>query len=216
MNFNNKSKIVGLCGLIGSGKDTVADFLVENYDFKRDSFAAALKDAVASIFGWDREMLEGKTPQARHWREQVDTWWANRLGIPALTPRWVLQYWGTDVLRNHFHTDIWIASLEHRFLNMNQNIVISDCRFPNEITAIKSLNGQVFRVMRGEEPCWIEDAKCFMRGPERNIGWALARKSIEEQKIHPSEYSWVDTEFDKIIDNNGSLDELYEQIRLLI
>lgn len=215
MNYNSKSKIIGLCGLIGSGKDTVADYLVSRYNYKRDSFASTLKDAVAAVFGWDREMLEGRTKEARLWREQIDKWWANRLNIPHLTPRWVLQYWGTDVLRNHFHNDIWIASIEHKFLNVDYNVVISDCRFPNEITAIRSLNGKVIRVVRGLEPSWIEDAKCFVRGPERNIGWALARKTIEEQGIHPSEYSWVDTQFDNVIDNNGSLQELYKQVDII-
>ena len=45
--------IIGFVGLIGSGKDTAADYLVNSYEFRRDSFAATLKDAVAAIFGWD-------------------------------------------------------------------------------------------------------------------------------------------------------------------
>ena len=101
--------IIGICGFIGAGKDTAADYLVNFHGFRRDSFAATLKDAVAAVFGWDRELLEGRTKEAREWREQVDPWWSQRLGMPALTPRWVLQYWGTEVGRNAFHTDIWIA-----------------------------------------------------------------------------------------------------------
>ena len=50
--------ILGVTGLIGSGKDTIADYLVTEHGFKRVSFAASLKDAVAAVFGWDREMLE--------------------------------------------------------------------------------------------------------------------------------------------------------------
>ena len=53
--------LIGLVGLIGSGKDTVAERLVSHHGFVRDSFAQSLKDATASIFGWDREMLEGNT-----------------------------------------------------------------------------------------------------------------------------------------------------------
>ena len=53
--------IIGVCGLIGAGKDTIADYLVNIHEFRRDSFAATLKDAVAAVFGWDRDMLEGRT-----------------------------------------------------------------------------------------------------------------------------------------------------------
>ena len=62
-------RIISLSGLQGSGKDTVADMLCERYGYKRISFAATLKDAVAAVFGWDREMLEGRTAGARAQRE---------------------------------------------------------------------------------------------------------------------------------------------------
>ena len=42
--------IIGICGLIGAGKDTAADYLVNFHEFRRDSFAATLKDAVAAVF----------------------------------------------------------------------------------------------------------------------------------------------------------------------
>ena len=57
--------IIGVTGFIGSGKDTIADYLCTQHGFKRISFAASLKDAVASVFGWDREMLEGTTKSSR-------------------------------------------------------------------------------------------------------------------------------------------------------
>jgi hypothetical protein len=130
--------ILGVTGLIGSGKDTVADYLCTFHGFKRVSFAASLKDAVSSVFGWDRELLEGSTKTSREWREQTDIWWSTRLQM-EITPRWVLQYWGTDVLRNHFHTDIWVASVENKLRQSTDNIVITDCRFANEVDAIKQI-----------------------------------------------------------------------------
>jgi len=207
--------LIGMCGLIGSGKDTCADFLVHNYNFKRESFANHLKDIVSIIFGWDRELLEGRTDQSRQWREQVDTWWSQRLNM-TITPRWILQHWGTDVLRNNFHNDIWIASLENKLSRFSGNVIITDCRFPNEIDAIKKLGGTIIRVVRGPDPLWFEDAKCYMQGPEKNIGWALSRKVIEENAVHPSEYSWANTKFDYILDNNGSINGLYDQIKVLV
>ena len=62
--------IIGICGLIGSGKDTIADILVQEKNFEKLSFADKLKDGVASVFGWDRQMLEGKTDSSRSWREE--------------------------------------------------------------------------------------------------------------------------------------------------
>lgn len=203
--------IIGICGFIGSGKDTVADYLVNFYEFQRESFANSLKDAVAQVFGWDRTMLEGRTKQAREWREQVDPWWAARLNMPELTPRWVLQYWGTEVCRRGFHDDIWIAALENKLRHSKDNIVISDCRFPNEIQSIKSAGGMVVRVARGPEPEWLEHAKNYMSG-NRHAGWALGQRHLETSNIHASEYSWVNTKFDAVLDNNGTVDDLYGQI----
>jgi hypothetical protein len=207
--------IIGICGFIGSGKDTVADYLTNFHEFRRESFANSLKDAVAQVFGWDRTMLEGRTKQAREWREQVDLWWSDRLKMPELTPRWVLQHWGTEVCRHGFHDDIWIASLENKLRNSEDDVVISDCRFPNEIAAIKRAGGQVVRVVRGPEPEWYDAAIAFNRGENGNMRWATSKSQLNKLKIHASETAWVGTKFDAVLDNNGSLDDLYLQIQRL-
>ena len=204
--------IIGICGFIGSGKDTVADYLVNLHHFRRESFANTLKDAVSAVFGWDRTMLEGRTKQAREWREQVDLWWAERLNMPNLTPRWILQNWGTEVCRKNFHDDIWIASLENKLRNSTDDIVISDCRFPNEIAAIKKAGGRVVRVVRGAEPEWYQLAVSRNRGPNGNSSWALSGRKLEQLGIHASETAWVGTRFDAVLDNNGTLEDLYQQV----
>jgi len=201
--------VVGICGLIGSGKDTIADYLVNLHQFRRESFARSLKDAVAAVFGWDRDMLEGRTKQSREWREQVDFWWSNRLGM-KITPRWVLQNWGTEVCRQGFHDDIWIASLENKLRNSEDNVVISDCRFPNEIKAIKKNDGIIIWVQRGELPEWYDNAL------DANQGNLNAGKYMQNLGIHPSEWKWIGTEFDIVIDNNSSLNNLYNQIESII
>ena len=202
--------IIGICGFIGSGKDTIADYLTNFHGFRRESFANSLKDAVAQVFGWDRTMLEGRTKQAREWREQVDPWWAERLDMPHLTPRWVLQYWGTEVCRKAFHDDIWIASLENKLRNSKDNIVISDCRFPNEIKSIKAAGGLIVCVERGILPHWYDIAIQANRGVESAAKW------LKEENIHASETSWVGTTFDHKFNNNGSIDSLYSQVISLV
>jgi hypothetical protein len=202
--------IVGVCGFIGSGKDTIADYLVNFHEFRRDSFANSLKDAVSAVFGWDRTMLEGRTKEAREWREQVDPWWAERLAMPTLTPRWVLQYWGTEVCRRGFHDDIWIASLENKLRTTKDNVVISDCRFPNEIKSIKDAGGMIVRVKRGVNPHWYTIAESANRGDTKALAW------LKSEGIHASEYSWAGTVFDAEIDNDGSIDTLYNRVKNLV
>lgn len=202
--------IIGICGFIGSGKDTVADYLVDNHNFTRDSFAGTLKDAVAIIFGWDRELVDGRTPEAREWREQVDPWWATRLNIPNLTPRLVLQLWGTEVVRNGFHNDMWIASLENKLRKATGSIVITDCRFPNEVQAIKRAGGQVIWVQRGELPEWYGTA--FLAGG----GDTEAQEKLKTFNVHVSETAWVGEQFDCIINNGSTLEDLYTQVKSLV
>jgi len=194
------SMIVGICGLIGSGKGTVADILEQDQGFIKVSFADSLKDAIAAVFTWPRHLLEGDTDESRAWREQKDTWWADRLKIPDLTPRWVLQQWGTEVCRLGFHDDIWIASMERK-LDPDLNYVIPDTRFPNEINLIKKLNGQVWHVERGTRPSWFDQYRLGGSPPS---------------SIHASEWAWVRSKFDQTIDNNGTLEQLKQTVQGLI
>lgn len=194
-------KIIGICGFIGSGKDTAAGILKEIYGdrVKHFSFAGALKDAVAAVFGWDRQMIEGATAESRKWRECVDPWWSERLGIPGLTPRYVLQTWGTDLLRNHFHQDIWLASVERKISECGADdiVVITDCRFPNEIRVIQELGGELVWIQRGEMPSWYP--KYVLTG----------EPPID---VHPTEFTWLNSRFDRILENNGSFEDLFNKI----
>ena len=208
---NTQKQIIGIVGFIGSGKDTVADYLVNTHKFQRESFASSLKDAVSAVFNWDRTLLEGRTSESRDWRETPDTWWSNRLNM-NITPRWILQHWGTEVCRIGFHDDIWIASLENKLLTSNDNIVISDCRFPNEIAMIKNAGGKIVWVTRGDLPSWYNIAVQAAEPSNDEI----AIQELSRFKIHPSEWSWIGTKFDTIIDNNSTLEVLYTQANSLI
>jgi hypothetical protein len=117
----------------------------------------------------------------------------------------VLQQWGTEVCRKAFHDDIWIASVENKLRTSKDNIVISDCRFPNEIESIRRAGGKVVRIARGADPAWF----------------SLAKIQPDQMKqvypaIHASEYGWASSEFDVVIDNNGSIDDLYKELKNLV
>ena len=124
--------LIGICGLIGSGKDTVAQNLIDNHNFVKISFADKLKDAVGVMFNWDRTLLDGKTDESRNWREQIDQYWTQETGR-EITPRLVLQEFGTECMRNGFYDGIWVSlTKKHIIDNPNTNFVIPDVRFPNK------------------------------------------------------------------------------------
>lgn len=189
-NTETKTMIIGISGFQSSGKDTIADYLVKEHGFVKLSFASAIKDIVAIIFGWSRERLEGLKVEDRQWREEVDPKWANLLNIPCLTPRYVLQYLGTEVFRNHFHKDIWTKIVENQ-LSFYENVVVSDCRFANEIEMIKQNGGKIIQVHRDDHVLDI-GAK------------------------HLSELEWIQCHYDRVIKNNGTIEDLHTKVNLIL
>lgn len=211
-------QVVGILGFKGSGKDTAGDYLVREHGYELDSFANPLKDAVCAVFGWERQMLEGATAESREWRELPDEWWEKRLdwqSHPArhlsdrFTPRVAMQFFGTEVFRDHFHNDLWILSLENR-LRHKDKVVITDCRFPNEFKVIKDLNGLAFRVKRGPEPRWYGTAVLAALGGDHQS------RLMMKEGIHISEWAWLTEEFDAILENDGSILDLEEKVEGLL
>ena len=167
--------IIGVCGLIGGGKGTVGDILVQNHGFQKISFADKLKDAVALMFDWDRDLVEGITDESRQWREKKDEFWSKETGR-EITPRLVLQEFGTECMRKGFFDGIWVSMVKNEILkNPNQNYVVPDVRFPNEGIMLNSLGGHVWRVRRGADPMWLRMYE--------DIGQ-------EPTDVHQSEYKW--------------------------
>jgi hypothetical protein len=128
----------------------------------------------------------------------------------------MLQLWGTEVCRNGFHDDIWIASLENKMRKTGDNIVISDVRFPNEITAIHNAGGIVVRIKRGDDPEWYDAAVSANAGPNGNATWSISRSKLEKLKIHASETAWVGGAIDYTVYNDTTIDALFEQIKNLV
>lgn len=201
-------KLVAINGTIGSGKDTFSQVFIDN-GFYRVSFAETLKDAVAAIFGWDREMLEGTTDEARKIREQPDEYWSSKLGRD-ITPRWVLQNLGTDVLRRHFHDNIWVFAAENKIRNLpHERVIITDCRFPNELKMIRDNAGTIIEVQR-VLPSWYHTAFKYNLLVESGIEGLVLPSEMEG--VHSSEYGWVGINRpDYIVENNSTIDSLHSQ-----
>jgi hypothetical protein len=126
--------IVGLGYEARTGKDSVADHLVRRHRFVKRSFATSLKGACREIFHLTPAQLDGSD------KEKPDPFWRK-------SPRHILQHFGTDVLRQHLHSSIWVWSL-HRWLELNpqhKRVVIPDVRFANEVAFITDRGGILVR-----------------------------------------------------------------------
>jgi len=190
--------IIGICGLIGSGKDTIADFLVKENNFEKLSFADKLKDSVAEMFDWDRQLLDGKTDESRAWREQTDKFWSKEMG-KDITPRHVLQVFGTECMRDGFYDGVWVSLAKKKILdNPGTNWVIPDVRFDNEANMIKEIDGEVWWVKRGQIPVWFRMYQDIGKTPK---------------DVHPSEWAWANTDFDAELSNNSTIAELKNQVQ---
>ncbi len=205
---NNEPIIVGFCGSAGSGKDTAADYLVNQYHFTKLSFADTLKDVLAIVFRWDRDMLEGKSDISRKWREEIDEFWAHELAIPDFTPRKAMQLVGTDLFRNILSEEIWVSNMKckiHEIVSKGGNVVISDCRFPNEIELLHTMGGDVIEVRRNGAHELYNTAAYANKGSAKDLS-LMMRKDL-----HPSEWKWMGLA-DHIIDNDSTLGFLYEEV----
>lgn len=193
--------IIGVCGFIGAGKNSLCNILEQKYNFTTLAFADCLKDCLSVIFSWDRELLAGNTPESRQWRDQTDHWWAKKLGIVDFSPRFAMQYIGTQVLREGFHHNIWVDALERQIDSNNKNICVSDCRFQNEIAMLKNKNATIVEVQRENLPLFYNTAKLA------NSGCATSKNLLLNSGIHISEWDWIG-QADYVMLNTGTIADL--------
>jgi hypothetical protein len=179
--------IVGITGFMFSGKDSVADFIMqktcETMAFRKYSFAKPLKETAMALFGWSEEQVYDQDLKSI-----VDPLW-------GISPRQALQYLGTDVMREFFPTlnpefqkkvghSFWVKRFQKWYETQpNKNIVIPDVRFPQEVDIIKNLGGIIIRVKR--------------------------TSVIPRVISHPSEDIDALRGIDIIIDNNGGINDLW-------
>jgi hypothetical protein len=142
-----------------------------------------------------------------------------------LTYRELLQIVGTDLFRNKFHEDTWINALfvdykawgqyEYSEMYLKEhpnskgtelmfpNWVITDLRFPNEAKAIKDRDGIIIRINR---PIVKDDGR-----------WSKYKHVMLQTKHnHSSETSLDDYNFDYTIDNNTTIEELVEKVKVIL
>lgn len=139
--------LIGITGRKRSGKDTVAAYLRDNYNFVRYQMAGPLKKAVCDLFGWDLDIVEDG-PE----KEAIDPTY-------GISPRQVMQFMGYEfgkILGEKFSTyeeetgrHLYVRRMSQFVMSHpSHDIVIPDIRMPYEVEAIHDLGGQVLRVIR--------------------------------------------------------------------
>jgi len=166
----SKPIIIGLTGLAGAGKDTVADTLVTHASFRKIAFADALRLEVAHAFGLgDRygilsDRANKEQPNALlamiHCKEQgvvgqvaaIEDAWLNMEFLERpYSPRQVMQWWGTEYRRAKqpgYWSDQVGMQIAAGIVEGDTRWVITDCRFDNEARGIRSIGGEIWQVMR--------------------------------------------------------------------
>lgn len=146
-NNNVLPQIIGITGRKFNGKDTLGDFFVTKYGYKRVAFADALKNACKEIFGLSDDQLYGDK------KEEIDEYWKT-------SPRTIFQFVGTDLFRNQLKIimpnigdNIWLRVIEKKISDEikkdpSVKIIVTDVRFSNECQMVKDFGGIVIRVKR--------------------------------------------------------------------
>lgn len=173
--------LIGVLGNKGHGKDTIADYICEKYNYKKDAFANPLKEACRILFNLSDEQLYGDQ------KEVVDPHW-------NVSPREILRHVGTEFFRINIdkllpgiYNNFWVKCMEPR---LDDNTIISDVRFQNEVNMIHEHGGVVIKVIRS-----YEDSKSI-------------------KSLHVSE-QLDDISFDFLIHNDSTLEELYKKVDLI-
>lgn len=141
--------LIAFTGKKRSGKDTAAQALE---GFRKESFAAPIRKAVADILDWSPEELE-------IWKEERIEW------LDGVTARHMMQTLGTEWGRHKIHPELWLRALERR-IRQCPRVVITDVRFDNEAEFVKKLGGVVIQV---ERPCRITDEHISEKGVDRKL-----------------------------------------------
>ena len=180
-----KKIIIGILGFKQSGKDTIGNFLVEKYNFRKTAFAHNLKKAVSIIFDIPEELCFGSEEDKNQltrvkWSDLQDIEYKDpKIDLQFLSVREVLKLFATEVCRAKI-PDIWT-----KFINLSgDRVVVTDVRFPNEVELIKNNGGVLLEVTRP--------------------GTAASN--------HASEKKLSDNLIDYSIANDGTIEELYLKV----
>ena len=175
--------IIGLSGYARSGKNTVADILGPNY--RQVSFAEPMREAMLKLnpIIEQHDDHEFQGDGIIRLADVVEReGWRMAKTYPEV--RRLLQVFGTEVGREMFGPMFWV-NIAMTGVESGDNVVFTDVRFRNEAESIKLSGGEI---------------------------WRVNREGVEAVNTHPSEHALDGWDFDRVINNNGTLNDLRTQI----
>jgi hypothetical protein len=180
--------LIGLGGKLQSGKDTVFNIIKEFHpEAEKFYFTKKMKESAAALFGIDPELWE------KYKNDELESLLTLELGkgevVIHMTIRQFLQRYGTEAHRNIFGEDYWLDDImPEDFDHSNRFVVVKDMRMPNEIERIIELSGFTVKV----------------------------EKNGLENSDHPTENEIPDELIDWHLDNNGSREELKNNVKTML
>ena len=143
MELRHSQMLLGITGKAGSGKDTLADALIRKHGGVKVAFSDTLKAACKVLFQLSESQLYNRAE-----KERIDERWGR-------SPRQLMQFVGTDLLRNQLDKEIFIKSMRARvqkLLELHPFVVVADCRFENEAALVRDMGGTVIHLHRVSAP----------------------------------------------------------------
>lgn len=138
--------IIGVTGFARSGKDTIGQYLVERWDFRRVAFADAVREAVYTLNPDVYSEAEDTWETVQY---IVDTIGWDRAKTEFGEIRRLLQVMGTEVGRMMLGPNVWVHIVDKKMMKLGvDDYVITDVRFENEADFVRDLGGIVVRVTR--------------------------------------------------------------------
>lgn len=134
--------IIGLTGYAQSGKDTVANILVENYGYKRVAFADKIREYLYET----NPMYDSIVGEPLFVKAKVDRdGWEEAKKSPHI--RRLLQTSGVAA-RKVFGENFWVHQAMKDIAEGHPNIVVTDVRFINEANTLRLNGAQIWRIKR--------------------------------------------------------------------
>lgn len=175
-------KLLGLGGLPESGKDVVADHLVEAHGFVKIGMSDVLNEALIKL----NPIVEGKHGVAYRYSTLIDCYGYTKAKAKFPEVRRLLRVLGTEVGRNMLGEDTWVKAVDAKIYRIgvagNRNVVVTGIRYRNELEMIKRYGA--------------------------GIAWWIDRPNHNTMSEHTSDNALAETDFDRTIINNGTLDGL--------
>jgi hypothetical protein len=203
--MNSFLSIILVSGRKNVGKDEFAKYIIKKCNDKNIRtfilrFAEILKDIVALLCGWDRKKLDGLSPEDRLWRESPDEFWTKKLG-KVITPRGMLEYVGTEMIRNMIHVNFWVYNVQKRIdeiqkkhLNEKIVIIIPDCRFYNEFyETLREYRDKLFTIH-------IKSKRNPFNNTKRELIFGILQKVRDEHELYKN-FEKINKAAEKIIES---------------